>query len=172
MVFTTGVRIEKGKMTVRNRQRMLDIVARARDGEYILTLERAHGTRSKAQNDYLWAVVNARVAEWMAEPMGRPVSPTEAHEILKATHLPHELAMSGDNGTLMNGYVIGGSTTKLNKLQFVEYLESIVTHYAERGLFIPDPDPNWRRAAEEERRRKIRSQVRNEIDHREASYAT
>ena len=50
---------------------------------------------------------------------------------------------------LLNGYVIGGSTTKLNKLQFIEYLEAIVMHFAERGLVIPDPDPNWRAAAEE-----------------------
>lgn len=158
MLFSTTVRIERGKMTVRNRPAMVDVVSRARDGEYVLTIERLHATRSKAQNDYYFAVMVARVADFWSTPAKR-WSEDAAHEVLKATFLPHDLALNGLNGTLLNGYVIGGSTAKLNKLQFVEYLEAIQMHFAERGLVIPDPDPLWRQHAEDELRKEVQEAI-------------
>lgn len=144
MEVITSAYVKDGKLTVRNRQHLLETIARWKDGECIVTVERAHATRSKAQNDYYFSVVVERVAEHWKK------SPKETHEILKAVYLPHEMALKGLNGTLMKGYVIGGSTAKLDKLQFMDYLEAIVMHFAEHGLVIPDPDPLWRQHAEEE----------------------
>lgn len=142
MQYITGGRLERGKLTIRDRQHMIDTLKSWRDCECVITIERAHATRSLAQNDFYHAVVVARVAHFWKRDV------KESHEILKATFLPHDLAADGKNGVLLNGYVIGGSTAKLNRLQFIEYLEAIVMHFAERGLVIPDPDPNWRAAAE------------------------
>jgi len=149
MEFVTSAFVKDGKLTVRNRRQLLDAVARWKDCEAIVTVEKAHATRSMAQNDYYHAVVVARIAAYWKRNV------KETHEILKATFLPHEKAQRGENGALMSGYVIGGSTTKLNKLEFIEYLEAIVMHFAERGLVIPDPDPDWRAHAEAEREKEL-----------------
>lgn len=144
MELVVSARLEQGKLHIRKRRQMDDALARWRDCECLVTIERAHATRSQAQNAYYWSVVVARVADKWEK------SPEETHEILKAVHLPHDLAQKGLNGTLMKGYVIGGSTTKLNKLQFIEYLESIVMWASEHDIVIPDPDPEWRAHAEDE----------------------
>jgi hypothetical protein len=139
-------RLRRGKLQVRSWGWLKAAMARMRDGEYTLTLERVHATRSKAQNDYYHAVVVARIAATWER------SADETHEILKAKFLPIEKARTGENGRLMNGLVIGGSTTRLNKLEFIEYLEAIVMWAASEPLYlyIPDPDPLWRQHAEAE----------------------
>jgi hypothetical protein len=64
---------------------------------------------------------------------------------LKAKFLPKHLSVPNQNGEIVGEFVIGGSTTKLNKLEFGEYCDSIVRWAAEDlGLVIPDPDPAWR----------------------------
>jgi hypothetical protein len=152
-ITVTGF-IRKGKLEIRGRKALAERVRRMRDGEVTVTIERAHATRSKAQNDYYWSVVVERVAGAYAVAMQRPVPPKEAHELLKAQFLPHDMAAKGRNGTLMNGLVFGGSTAKLDKLQFIEYLEAIVGWAAEKWhVYIPDPDPEWRARAEDERQK-------------------
>jgi hypothetical protein len=139
-----GARITSGKLRVYSRRQFDKLIAALPDCECILTLEKAHATRSRPQNDYYFAVVVDRIAAKWKKPT------KDAHELLKAQFLPHDLAAKGLNGTLINGLVIGGSTAKLNKLQFIEYLETIVGWAAEKwDLYIPDPDPLWRERAEE-----------------------
>lgn len=142
------VRIERGKMTVRNRGRFADAIEGAKDGDYILTLERQHPRMSDAQRAYYFGVIVERIAaKW-----DKQVDAT--HELLKAQFLPIDMAMAGTNGTLVNGLVIGGSLTKLNKLQTCEYFDRIVDHSAEHwDCYIPPADPLWREHAEEEARK-------------------
>jgi hypothetical protein len=143
--FVTSGSVKDGTLYLRNKKRMDSELGRWRDCEVVVTIEKAHATRSLAQNAYYHAVVVARIAlKWERDPKA-------THEILKAQFLPHEDAQKGSNGTLMNGLVIGGSTAKLNKLQFIEYLETIVGWAAEKwDVYIPDPDPDWRAKAESE----------------------
>jgi hypothetical protein len=135
--------VKGGKLYIASRPEFDRLLTGWADCPAIVTVERAHATRSKAQNDYYWSVVVARIAaKWDKDPKF-------AHELLKAQFLPHALAASGENGALLNGLVIGGTTSKLNKLQFVEYLEAIVGWAAEKwDVYIPDPDPLWRQHAE------------------------
>lgn len=154
MKFVCGGRLRSGAVHVSNRRRMDEILRGWKDCNVILTIERAHATRSEAQNAYLWAVINERVADHFSKTTGRRVSPVDAHELLKAQFLPHRLAQEGRNGTLMNGLVIGGTTTTLNKLEFIEYIETVVGWAAEKwNLYLPDPNPDWRAEAEEEKRK-------------------
>lgn len=147
----TNGRIERGKLVISNRAQFVDALRTWQDCPVTVTVERQHATRSKAQNDYYHSVVVARVADAWSKKLGRVFTVKEAHELLKAQFLPPDMAQRGENGTLINGLVIGGSTTKLNKLQFIEYLESIVGWAAEKwDCFIPDPDPLWREHAESE----------------------
>lgn len=149
MIYIANARLRSGVVTIANRRHLDESLKRWRDCDLTVTFERQHATRSKAQNDYYHSVVVARIAAtWK-----RDVKAT--HEILKAVHLPHDLALRGENGTLMDGYVIGGSTRKLDKLRFIDYLESIVGWAAEKlDCPIPDPDPLWRDHAEAEAKRK------------------
>jgi hypothetical protein len=72
----------------------------------------------------------------------------QAHEILKARHLPKAVAEHRNNGVLMGELVIGGSITKLSNGEMSEYCAEI-REWANGflGLQIPEPDPNWRYAA-------------------------
>jgi hypothetical protein len=151
MQLATIGRVESGKLFISSRRDFDQAIARWKDCRVSVVVERLHATRSKAQNDYYWSVVVARIAGHWAAKLKRNVSLEEAHELLKAQFLPHEDAAAGRNGTLINGLVIGGTTTKLNKLQFIEYLEAIVGWAAEKwDVYIKDPDPLWRQHAEAE----------------------
>lgn len=159
-VVTTGF-VKGGRLQLRNRTALGARLKAMRDGEVIITIERAYATRSKAQSDYYFAVVVDRIAGNFSGRLGRRVTPKEAHELLKAQFLPRDLAQKGLNGTLYNGLVIGGSTTKLNKLQFIEYLETIVGWAAEKwDCYIPDPDPNWRQKAEADQAEAVSERAR------------
>lgn len=139
---TAAVHIQDGKLFVHDRRKFDAAIATLPNCPGTLTFEKSYATRSKAQNDYYYAVVVARCAAKLAH------DEKFTHELLKAQFLPHEMAAKGLNGVLMNGLVIGGSTTKLNKLEFIDYLETIVGWAAEKwDLYIPDPDPDWRQKA-------------------------
>jgi hypothetical protein len=142
--FSTTGRIEGGKLYLRSRRQMDRSLAGWKDCEVVVTIEKAHATRSHAQNAYFHAVVVAMVSDRTG------YTPNEAKELLKAQCLPHDLA-DGRNGRLVNGLVIGGSTSKLNKLEFIDFLDACVRWAAEQiDLVIPDPDPRWREHAREE----------------------
>lgn len=150
MQYIANARLRSGVVTIKHRRHMDESLKRWKDCDLVVTFERQHATRSKAQNDYYYSVVVARIADKWKKNV------KDTHEVLKALHLPHDLALNGTNGVLMNGYVIGGSTSRLDKLRFIEYLERIVGWAAEQPLYlpIPDPDPLWREHAEAERAKK------------------
>lgn len=133
--FSTTGHVKDGKLFLRNKKQMAAVLARWRDGAVTLTVERAHATRSTAQNALYWGVYVATVVDCSG------YSPNEAHEILKAHNLPHELAEQGENGQLVNGLIIGGSTRRLNKLQFGEYLRSCAQWIAETfSVAVPETE--------------------------------
>lgn len=137
--------VRDGKLYVRDKKGLDRAVSKLRDGEYTLTLERAHAHRSQAQNAYYWSVLVANVAEHTG------YTAAEAHEVLKSLHLAQDKAAVGENGRLLNGLVIGGSTARLNKLEFIEFIERVQQWAAtELDLVLPDPDPEWRARAEQD----------------------
>lgn len=98
---------------------------RFRDGEVVVTVERRHATRSVEQNAAYWvAIVNP-----LAEHTG--YTPDEIHEILKAKFLPKRVAIQDGNGEIVDEYVIGGTTTRLDKVQFGEFIREIQVWAAE-----------------------------------------
>jgi hypothetical protein len=108
-------RITAGKLHVRG-WRPLDW----RDCEVTITVEKKHAIRSLDAVD-------------------------ELHEWAKARFLPKHVALLDDNGTVVDDLIIGGTTTKLNRVQFYEFVEALRAFAAEKlDVNIPDPDPNWR----------------------------
>lgn len=151
-----GVKLEQGRVRFLNRKRFDGQIRRFPDGDYTMTLERAVATRSLPQNAYYWAVVVPRVFEALRDGSIACVNSTkDTHDVLKALHLPHDLAARGRNGTLINGLVLGGSTKALGVLEFIDYLDAIVLWAGETlRIEIPPPDPEWRQHALDEITRK------------------
>lgn len=119
-----------------NRVRLQKLLRSKRDCELVLVLEKKHATRSLAQNAYYHGVVIAMISEYTG------YTPEEAHEICKAKFLPKRVTLADKHGEVTEEIVIGTSTTKLNKLQFGEYIEAIRQWTAETlDLNIPNPLP-------------------------------
>lgn len=151
--FTTTFRVEAGKMTVRNLPAMAKEISTWKDGEGLMRLERAKATRTAAQNAYLWAVINKDV--WTKPNVsGRSLQEDgwtieDVHEFLKARFLPKHLCVVDHNGEVLDDLVVGGSTVKLSKEAFTEYVANIQQWASEKfGIVLDDPDPYWREKLE------------------------
>lgn len=133
-VSTSGY-IYAGKLTIRNQAAFKQRLRRAKDGEVVVTVERKQSRRSLAQNAYLWGVVY----QLLSDHTGYTVE--ELHEWAKMKFIPKHVALADANGEVKDDLVIGGSTAKLNKVQFGEYVENIRQFAVnELDCIIPDPE--------------------------------
>lgn len=139
MQYTGTGFIRSGRLVVRNPQRFADMLRGWRDAEVTITIEKKHAIRSQEASKYYFGVV----LHLIAEATGYTVD--ELHEWAKAKFIPKHVAFVDGNGVVVDDLVIGGTTTRLNRGQFYEYVEAIRQFAAERlDLNIPDPDPEWR----------------------------
>jgi hypothetical protein len=114
----------QAKSTLRTRLRGV------KDGTPILiTVEKQRAHRSLDANAYYWGCVLRLISEYNGDEV------YDLHEFFKKRFNPQ--AILGDT--------IGGSTAKMNTLEFTEYIEKI-RRFAlmELGVSIPDPDVEWR----------------------------
>ena len=131
-------RVESGELHIRSRKKFDASLKRWRDCEVTVTVERMHATRSAAQNRYLWGGVYDAISEHTG------YDPEEVHALMKQLHLPRHRAVCDKNGEVKGDFVIGGSTARLNKIEFGEYIERVRRWAAETlGLDIPDPVEQW-----------------------------
>lgn len=146
MRVVAGGSVHQGRLELTDRPALAEALAKFKDGPVTVTFERRRSTRSTLQNAYLWSVV----VPYVSKSTGFDLA--ETHEVLKAQHLPKDQAAMGENGRLMNGLVIGGSTTRLSTWEYVEFLDRIVQWAAETlSCVIPPPDPAWRQHAQDAR---------------------
>ena len=135
-VFTG--RITAGKLHVRG-WKALEL----RDGEVLITIERARATRSLEQNRYYFGVV----LRLLSEHTGYTVD--ELHEYCKLRFNAKRVSFCDADGVVKDEDRIGQSTTKLNRVTFGEYCEAIRQWAAaDLGVVIPDPDPHWHEQTE------------------------
>lgn len=126
--------LKGGRLVIRNRRAFDLALAAMPDGaEVLVTVERVRATRSQAQNRWYWGVIVKAISDTTG------YDPLEVHELLKEKFLPKTLALPDQHG-VANEFVIGGSTTKLNKVEFGEYCEA-VRRWAAECLAIDIPDP-------------------------------
>ena len=136
--YTASARLENGKLKVRNRWMLKEVLSSWRDCDVTITIEKKHATRSLDANRWYWSQIVGLVSEHTGH------TPEEVHQIYKAKFLPKRLAMANANGELCGEFTIGGSTTKLNRIEFSEYCDAIRTWCeVELGVIIPDPDKEW-----------------------------
>lgn len=142
--------IKGGRLFIRNRAAFDEGVSTLKDGcevEIAVTLLRA--TRSIQRNRWYWGVCVALLSEHTG------YSADEIHDILKAKFIPKSLAVLDGNGTVVDAFVIGGSTRQMSVPEFERYCTDIQQWAAEKlAVDIPDPDPCYaervRRYGEEE----------------------
>lgn len=109
------------------------------DGEVVVTVRKAHATRSPRQNRWYWG----GIMRYMADATGYTID--EIHELCKAKFLPRIVEIPGADNVVAE-FTIGGTTTQLNRVEFGEYCEMIREWAAtwEPPCLIPDPD-QWER---------------------------
>lgn len=127
--------IRSGRLFIKNR-REFDYKVRRLDERWMLEVcvKRLRASRSIQQNRYYFGVVLVLISEHTG------YSADELHDVLKAKFLPKHLAFSDGNGEVKDEFVIGGSTRKLNTVEFGEYMESI-RRWAAEDLDVVIPDP-------------------------------
>jgi hypothetical protein len=132
--IVTTATLVRGRLKLRNWNRVASELQAMRDCELLVTITRNRATRSLAQNRWYWGCLVGLVAEHTG------YTADEIHEIYKGKFLPKRLAMADGHGEIFGEFVIGGSTTRLNTEQFSAYCESIREWAAdELGVVIPDP---------------------------------
>ena len=138
LVVATAV-VDGGRLKIRNRRLFDAEIASLRDGwEVQIAVKRLRATRSLEQNAYYFGVV----VQLLSQHTG--YTPDEIHDLLKAKFIPKRLAVCDGNGVIQDEIVLGGSTRKMNKLEFGEYIDSIREWAAETlDLVIPDPDKDY-----------------------------
>lgn len=150
-------RITGGVLHIHSPRKFEAKIARRRDCDVIITVEKLYAHRSLPQNDAYWAIVIPRVqAKFLEKKIIALEDPLLVHEILKSQFMDPELIRLGRiRGFISDtGLAIGTSTTDLSTLQFMDYVDRISDHAALYwDLVIPPPDPNWRDQAEEEEAR-------------------
>lgn len=128
--------VKGGRLFIRNRRDFDRAIGQMREGaevEIEVTIRRA--TRSLNQNAFWWGVC----LELASEHTG--YTPDEMHEIAKQMFIPKKLAVCDGNGEVVGEYVIGGSTRKMNTVEFGEFIERFRQWCAETlDLYIPDPN--------------------------------
>lgn len=130
--------LKDGRVHIRHRKLFDKLCAQFREGaELLVTVERVTATRSPEANRFYWAGLVTPIAEATGH------TKNEMHEILKRMFLPHVVLVPGKGGVIVAEFQLGGSTRKLDKNEFYEYMEEIRAWAStELGLVFPERDPD------------------------------
>jgi hypothetical protein len=141
LIVATG-EVKDGRLFLRNRRQFDEQIRQMRDGWQLeVTVQRMRATRSPAANAYYWSTVLAYISEYTGD------TEVDLHDFFKMRFLPKRLAINAHGEET----AIPGSTRKLNKVQFYDYIEQVRQFaLSEIGVVIPDPDPLWREHQDEE----------------------
>ncbi len=131
--YETGGTVDHGHLTVTGKRLFHAALQRFPDGAVIVSVKVARPSRSSQQNRYYWAVVLPPIADYTGYTVD------ETHEVLKQMFLPKQVAVCDGNGEVVGAFVIGGSTTRLTRAAFTEYLERI-REFARERLSVEIPD--------------------------------
>lgn len=130
-IVTTG-RVEGGKLHVRNRKQVDAALARWMDTEVIVTIEKAHATRSRESNALYWAGYVKPLADFTG------YSPKWMHAYLKKRCLPAKKMLIQDkHGVVVEEADLEAlTTTTLNKVEFSEFLHEVEEFALSLGVTV------------------------------------
>lgn len=107
---------------------------------YEISLKPYKPTRSGAQNRYLWGVVYPSILDsgqlegWTKDDL---------HEFFLGEHFGWE-RLDGFGRPRLRPI---RRSSRLNKMEFADYIAFIQQFAAERGIYVPDPDDEFEKAA-------------------------
>ncbi len=136
-LVTASGHIKNGRLLIRDRKAFDACVAGLRDGwEVEIEISRLRATRSGQSNRFYWGVVLKTISDHTG------YSAEEVHDLMKAKFLPKHLAFTDGNGEVVEQFVLGGSTRKLDTGEFSEYMNKIIEWAAGEPLclYIPDSE--------------------------------
>jgi hypothetical protein len=117
--------IKGGVMTLQNKSGFSNYLRGLKNGLYEVVVRKIQNTRSLQQNSYLWGVVYQLISD------DTGMTPEEVHDFCKVMFLKKRVGR----------FMTLGSTAKLSKLAFIEYVESVSMWAAqELGIVIPEPN--------------------------------
>src|SRR5262245_18271519 len=137
-------RVDDGKLigSLRALERMRRAVSHWRRCRVVVTVERAHATRSLAQNACYWGVVLQHLHDDIKQV------PDDLHEYCKLRFNPRVIVVCDPDGVIVGEERVGASTTTLNKITFYEYVERVrMWMRDDLGITTPDPDPDRQQVA-------------------------
>lgn len=131
VIVATGT-VRAGKLLIRNRREFDLQLAEFKDESQLeVTIQRLRATRSSAANAYYWGVVLHMISEHTGDTV------EDLHDYFKRRFNAKPIAIGLDD----EDHVTGGSTRRLNTIQFYEYIEQI-RQFAAEFLDMSIPNPN------------------------------
>ena len=115
-------------------QFLTDLAQRDPEKEYKITFGLYKGKHSAEQQGYYWGVVIPTIQAFIRESRGDDYSCDDIHEWYRDQFLPKRVVT-------IKGIekVVRPSTSKLSVAEYSEYLELVIHHCAENGIYIPPP---------------------------------
>jgi hypothetical protein len=101
---------------------------------YRVEIHEQSARRSEAQNNYLWGVVYPAICRHL-----EGWESGDVHEYCLGEHFGWE-TVEGFGRKRIRPI---RRSSRLSKMEFVDYIGFIQRSMAERGIIIPDPDPEW-----------------------------
>jgi len=129
--------VEKGKLSLYNRNGLPEILPTFEGMEVSLTLQERKTERTQKQNRYYWGVVIPLVRMGLKELGYRGTTKEATHKLLKSMFLKEELVNESSGEVL----TFQGSTANLSTQQFTDYIDEVVQFAAEE-LSVDIPQPN------------------------------
>ena len=102
-----------------------------------VTIEPVMRTRSLSQNAYAWAMYEL-ILKLGGEQMGGWTK-EDLHEFFLIHHFGHEVKTLFGRKRLVPLH----RSSRLTTVEFRDFMEAVQRFMAERGVFVPDPDPNY-----------------------------
>jgi hypothetical protein len=126
---------ESGKLSIHNRQRLVEWARQYPSKEIKIKFERKGSKRASQANRYYWGVCIKEITIRLRELGHQWITDEDVHDMMKIK-FNYERIVSEQGETLE----LPKSTTDLTKMQFFEYVENIRMWAAGfLGIDIPDP---------------------------------
>jgi hypothetical protein len=125
-MFITGARIEKGKLILKFPKEYQAYINTREGKEVTLKIEDAKKQRTGQQNRYYWGAVLTTISDYTGH------STEELHEVFKSMFLvTHTINFKGKEVKITK------STTELDTISFIKYIDRIIAEVASMGIVIP-----------------------------------
>lgn len=112
-----------------------------------VTIAHVRPTRSDAQNRYLWGAVYPAIQKALPEITEDPnllnMDDETLHELMLGTHFGWKRIFIENARKIGEDLVLvkpQRTSSRLNKQEFADFVMHIQQYWAERGIYVPDPN--------------------------------